>query len=229
MLGHLRQNAVAYLALFVALSGTGYAAIKLPPNSVGTKQLRRNAVTSNRIKNGQVKGGDVDEASLGPVPSARSAANANTLDHLGSSAFLRSGATAGGALAGSYPSPVIAAGAVATQELADGSVSNAKLADGSVTNAKLARSARAFAVIGSTGNVVLKSEPDITASHPALGTYVVSFGAVGPSPESCAVVVTPEDSAAFAWTSVGASVQVHMLDTTGAPVDHSFDLALECV
>jgi hypothetical protein len=41
MLAHLRPNAVAYVALFVALTGTSYAAIKLPANSVGTKQIRK--------------------------------------------------------------------------------------------------------------------------------------------------------------------------------------------
>ena len=32
---------VALVALFVAMSGTGYAAIKLPRNSVGSKQMGR--------------------------------------------------------------------------------------------------------------------------------------------------------------------------------------------
>ena len=36
---------VACLALGIALAGTSYAAIKLPANSVGAKQLKRNAVT----------------------------------------------------------------------------------------------------------------------------------------------------------------------------------------
>jgi hypothetical protein len=42
---HVARNAVGYLALFVALGGTSYAAIKLPANSVGTKQVRKGAVT----------------------------------------------------------------------------------------------------------------------------------------------------------------------------------------
>jgi hypothetical protein len=43
---------VACVALFVALSGTGYAATKLAPNSVGTAQVQRNAVVSSKIKDG---------------------------------------------------------------------------------------------------------------------------------------------------------------------------------
>jgi hypothetical protein len=41
---------VACLALLVALGGVGYAATALPRNSVGTPQLKRNAVTSVKVK-----------------------------------------------------------------------------------------------------------------------------------------------------------------------------------
>jgi hypothetical protein len=42
-------NVVASLALFLALGGVGYAAIKLPKNSVGTKQLKNGAVTGKKL------------------------------------------------------------------------------------------------------------------------------------------------------------------------------------
>jgi hypothetical protein len=54
VLEHVRRNAIAYLALFVALGGTGYAAVELGPNSVGTRQLRNGAVTSNKIANSSI-------------------------------------------------------------------------------------------------------------------------------------------------------------------------------
>ena len=41
---------VACVALAVALGGTGYAAIVLPPNSVGTKQLMNGAVVGAKVK-----------------------------------------------------------------------------------------------------------------------------------------------------------------------------------
>ena len=47
---HLRHNGVAHLALFVALSGTSYAAAKLPSKSVGSTQLKSNAVTSAKVE-----------------------------------------------------------------------------------------------------------------------------------------------------------------------------------
>lgn len=92
-LRHVRANAVAYVALFVALGGTSYAAVSLPRNSVGSAQLKRNAVASTDIRAGAVtsskirtnavtgakvaantlKGADIDESSLGKVPAAAAA------------------------------------------------------------------------------------------------------------------------------------------------------------
>jgi hypothetical protein len=43
-------NVVATLALFIALGGGSYAAFKLPKNSVGTKQIKKGAVTGPKIK-----------------------------------------------------------------------------------------------------------------------------------------------------------------------------------
>src|ERR1700722_16313435 len=40
---------VASVALFIALGGVSYAALKLPANSVGTKQLKNKAVTLAKI------------------------------------------------------------------------------------------------------------------------------------------------------------------------------------
>ena len=44
--------AVAVVALLVALGGTSYAAFSLPRNSVGTKQLKKGAVTLAKISGG---------------------------------------------------------------------------------------------------------------------------------------------------------------------------------
>ena len=44
------SNVVAMLALFIALGGAAYAATQLPKNSVGTKQLKKGAVTKAKIK-----------------------------------------------------------------------------------------------------------------------------------------------------------------------------------
>lgn len=60
---HFRGNVVGYVALFLAIGmGTAYA-------------LDRNSVRSKHIKNGQVKGQDISEGTLGTVPKAANGAN----------------------------------------------------------------------------------------------------------------------------------------------------------
>lgn len=66
---------IAMIALAVALGGTGYAAVKLPSNSVGTPQLKNNAVTSVKVKNGSLlkadfKAGQAPAGPAGPSGSA---------------------------------------------------------------------------------------------------------------------------------------------------------------
>ena len=48
---HLRSNGLAYVALFIALTSTSYAAITIPNNSVGNKQLKKDAVDTKKVKN----------------------------------------------------------------------------------------------------------------------------------------------------------------------------------
>jgi hypothetical protein len=56
ILGHVKSNAVAYLALFVALGGTSYAAIKIPAGSVGNRQLQNHSVTPIKLEHGSFAG-----------------------------------------------------------------------------------------------------------------------------------------------------------------------------
>jgi hypothetical protein len=52
-------NVVAALALFIALGGASYAALRLPKNSVSTRQIKNNAVTGPKIKTGAVDTSDL--------------------------------------------------------------------------------------------------------------------------------------------------------------------------
>lgn len=49
---YVRRHHLALLALFVALGGTSYAALRLPRGSVGTHQIRDRAVTLRKISRG---------------------------------------------------------------------------------------------------------------------------------------------------------------------------------
>ena len=63
--GFLRHNAIALAALFVALGGTSYAAVAIPKDSVGSRQLRRGAVTSIKIHSGSITPGKLSSKSFG--------------------------------------------------------------------------------------------------------------------------------------------------------------------
>ena len=61
----MRRNAIALLALFVALGGTSYAALNLPAGSVGTRQLHNGAVTGKKLANGSVGPAKFDGRAIG--------------------------------------------------------------------------------------------------------------------------------------------------------------------
>ena len=65
LIHHLRSNAIAYLALIVALGGTSYAAVNLPAGSVGARQLKSGSVTTDKLANGSVTQKKLDPKSIG--------------------------------------------------------------------------------------------------------------------------------------------------------------------
>ena len=171
-------NVMATIAVFVALGGAGYAAVKLPKNSVGTKQLKRDAVTSVKIRNSTVTGGDVKNGSLsardfgGSLPAGPPGPKGNA----GPSGTI-AGAPAGGALTGSYPNPQIAAGAVTAGGIAAAAVTSGGLAAGAVTSGGLATGAaapRLFAHVSSSG-VIGESQGVTGGGRVSKGNYYVAF------------------------------------------------------
>jgi hypothetical protein len=65
MLAYLRANALGASALAVALAGTSIAVVGLPRNSVGTEQLKRQAVHTPDIAAGAVTGSKIGKSVLG--------------------------------------------------------------------------------------------------------------------------------------------------------------------
>jgi hypothetical protein len=60
-------NITATLALFIALGGTGYAAITLPRDSVGARQIRSKAVGTKEIRDRAIRLRDIARSARGSL------------------------------------------------------------------------------------------------------------------------------------------------------------------
>jgi hypothetical protein len=163
MLRHLRSNTVGYLALFVALGGTSYAASQLPKNSVGSRQIKANAVTSPKVKNGSLSSKDFSKSAKAALTGATGAKGDPG----------PSTGTAGGDLSGSFPNPSIKDGAVTPSKLAGAPrVSLRSTSSQSIPNSNdtdITWETETY----DTGNMHGGSSADIFA--PIAGTYVVTY------------------------------------------------------
>ena len=65
---HVRAHFVGYLALLVASAGTSYAAVRLPANSVTTKQVKNFSLLNKDFKRGQLpRGKQGPTGPIGPI------------------------------------------------------------------------------------------------------------------------------------------------------------------
>jgi hypothetical protein len=93
---------ISLVALFVSLGGVGYAAVTITGKNVKNSSLtgkdvknssltgsdvKNSSLTGSDVKNNKLTGSDVLESSLGKVPAASSADNANTVGGASASAF----------------------------------------------------------------------------------------------------------------------------------------------
>jgi hypothetical protein len=83
---------LAFLALCVALGGTGYAAVK-----INGADLVNSSVTGKKLKRSTIGAREVNESKLGTVPSAANATRANSAATAESAATAASATTAGSA------------------------------------------------------------------------------------------------------------------------------------
>lgn len=67
VVGYLRPNHLALIALFFSIGGTSYAAARLAPNSVGTRQLKNRSVTMVKIRRGAIAALRGDTGPRGPT------------------------------------------------------------------------------------------------------------------------------------------------------------------
>jgi hypothetical protein len=122
------SNVIASLALFVALGGIAVAA-GLPRNSVGTKQLKRGAVTPAKLRKGAVTSAKIAPGAV--IPGKLSVNSVST-------GAISNGAVTSAKLAkNSVINSAIANGVVGTNKLGNDAVTGAKLAKEAVTTEKL--------------------------------------------------------------------------------------------
>ena len=99
-------NVIATLALFIALGGTSYAALKLPRNSVGPTQIKTGAVSSSELRDRSIRLQDINKSAraslrgqIGPQ-GAPGTAGASAVKHFAAVSaageFLRGNAKHGG-------------------------------------------------------------------------------------------------------------------------------------
>jgi hypothetical protein len=78
-------NVISTICLFLVLGGGAWAAAtKLPKNSVGTPQLKAEAVTGAKVKDGSLTGAEIQSGTLGTVPKAATAETAANAGHASS-------------------------------------------------------------------------------------------------------------------------------------------------
>ncbi|HWN72223.1 MAG TPA: hypothetical protein VNN15_00280 [Solirubrobacterales bacterium] len=106
-------NVLSCIALFVALGGAAYAAVKIPVNGVKARNIAPQAVTNAKIKTQAVTSGKIKDGGV------------NALD-IG---------------AGQVTSDKIATGAVTAKKIAKKAVTDRTLAEESVTTAKIGKEA----------------------------------------------------------------------------------------
>jgi hypothetical protein len=120
-------NVVSTLCLFLAFGGVAYAGTKLAKSSVGTEQLKGEAVTkgklgpnsvnSKKVVDGSLTGSDINASTLGKVPNATNAEHATSAS---SADTAKSATTAGTATAATNADHATTADTATDAETLDG-------------------------------------------------------------------------------------------------------------
>jgi hypothetical protein len=206
---------VALIALVVATTGTTYAAVR-----IGTKQIKDNAVTSPKIRNGAVKRVDLARNSVVTAKIVASAVtglqlkdgsvgNADLGTDSVSTTRIRGGAVGNSDLANdAVTTSKLRASAVGNSDIADGAVTGAKIADSSITAADI----KDGEVVEGNAHVLSVA---VTLPDGSGQTAILSAPGIGALRASCAAGVATMQWLNTASTPVDLTHQI-VLHTTAA-------------
>jgi hypothetical protein len=219
-------NVTSAAALFVALGGTSYAAISLPADSVGTREIRTGGVGKGEVQTGGIGQSEIRTGAVGKGEIKTGGVGAAELH------------------TGSVRKPEIRTDAVGTDEIAKDAVTSDEIKDGSVGMAKLDDATRgALAAAPFRADVNANGGADggnaKTVTHTAAsGVYTVDFGS---DVTKCTAVATLANVDAanvggitVAPASTSTAVTVHTYkpgttaDTTPVPNDAPFHVVVSC-
>jgi hypothetical protein len=180
-------DVAATLALALALGGTAYAA-SVPKHSVGKHQLKRDAVTSKKIRNGAVTGADLAAGSVG-------------------GGQLQDGAVTGAKIANnSVGQADLAPGSVGAPELNNNAVTSAKVANNSLNLDDLAgadvNTAASYSLVAGACTTLTLTVPGASAGQAGL---VSLTGNADPGDVALGAVRVGNASATVRACNVGAS------------------------
>ena len=212
-------NVIATVALFLALGGGAYAAIRLQPNSVGSRALRNGAVTNKKLAKGAVTGAKVatgsltgrqiNASTLGTVPTALHAASADVSTHAGTADNATHAGTADNATHAATADNATHAGTADNGTFAFGQVRD----DGSIKDA----SSELVSVAHTTGSglycLVFKDTPPFIA----LEGSVVSEAGIDP-----VATLVPRVTNGQGSDCPSGQLAVRVQDTSGTPTDGRF-------
>jgi|GEM_PF-738474 len=170
-------NVVSAMAIVIALgAGTAWAANQLPPNSVGTEQLKTGAVTPDKLRKNAVTETKIKNGAVGSSKIASAAVT---------SAKIADGAVTGAKIPG---------GAVTPEKIPDDSLTGQKVNEATLSRVPSAAKANtatfadtanpeAFALVTKEGAVVAASSKGIGAADVSTaGTGIYCIGVSGFSP-----------------------------------------------
>lgn len=221
-------NVTATTAVFIALGGGAYA-VTLGRNSVGSRQIAKNAVGTSELKDNGTKGRDIAESTLAQVPSAA---------HADAAASANSATTAQRATSAD------AAATAQTATSADNALALGGVPASGYQGFCKAGAIKASVVVNTTGlgpNFV--NVPGYNCFQPGnltssvqvkrggMGTYIVRFvGNTGPDNSGSAIVSYAEPRNGFISYATGTNVAeapgetaffVSTSDNLGAAIDNT--------